>query len=706
MDVNEWLGTLPEELLEVIAEMEPKMVQHLVGLNPSQVRAVMALTGPTQINAVAGSGKTRVLVQRIAYMLANGIKPKNILVTTFTKKAAEEMTSRLTPLIPNMALLQMTIGTTHSIGWKILSKEYKDMNHHLAPAFGRNAGKFLIKGKLKVFADKVKKAIIMDRTVSFDVKQELRDIPVPALLKMIGSAKNKGQDHLDFISEYSGGSSKMEAYCEFYERYENTKWMDCLVDADDLLFLLWKLLKENRSILEKYRGIYKYILVDEAQDNNSLQYELFHMLAYPENNLFIVGDDDQSMYGFRGARPDQFINFQQTYKGTTQVALEDNYRSNPHILDTANNLIANNTVRLSKKLKANKQFDEECVTFNAYDSEGTEAEHVVEDIAIKINQDGLSPKSIAVLYRTNAQSRMLEDRLIIEGLPYVIHGGISFYERKEVKDLISYLKLALNPDDDKAFTRVINTPSRYLGKAFLEKVRSFKGSHWEAIDDNIVMKPYEKNSTSEFKSLIGRLQDMIQSGSRPVELIDFIMQDCYADHLKEEGEDEDEGSSRFENIETLKFALENYEEVRDFLDYIEEMTSQAKHSIDGVQLMTIHKSKGLEFQSVYIVGASQGILPHFKAVEHSRNDPNSLAVEEERRLMYVAITRAESECHISSCGSFNGKPASASMFIPELKLNLDKLVQAKLSEHEGYEEDMEEMEMHMSDIYEEEVGDR
>lgn len=670
VNVTEWLGSLPEDLLEEVSQLDTKKVQILLGLNPSQVRAVMALEGPIQINAVAGSGKTRVLVQRIAYMRACGIKAKDILVTTFTKKAAEEMEERLKPLLPKMDLLQMTIGTTHSIGWKILAKEYKDMNHHLAGAFTRNRNKFLINGRLKVFADKVKQAIMKDRSVAFDVKQELRDMPVPALLKAIGNAKNKGLDQHEFTAEVSGKSSKMEAYAEYYQAYENAKWLECVVDADDLLFLLWKLLKEKPAILDKYRGLYKYMLVDEAQDNNGIQYDLFKMLAYPQNNLFIVGDDDQSMYGFRGARPDQFIYFSKQYRGTKQVALEDNYRSEPHILEVANNLIANNTERLQKRLKANKKSSGDAVTFHAYSSESAEAENTISDIKLKIEQEGVSPKDITILYRTNAQSRSLEDRLIIEGLPYVIHGGISFYERKEVKDLVAYMQLAIDPNNDKAVDRVINVPSRYLGKVFKERMKACSGSHWEAIHGQFKMESYMKRGADEFIELVGTLRQMVAHGDSPVELVDFMMTEFYAEHLRSEGEDEDEGSSRFENIETLKFALEQYESVEDFLGYIEKMSSQAKHSIDGVQLMTIHKSKGLEFKVAYVVGCSQGLLPHFKAIEASNNG-KPLAIEEERRLLYVAITRAESECHISSSGSFNGKPAPMSMFVKELGLPME-----------------------------------
>ena len=255
------------------------------------------------------------------------------------------------------------------------------------------------------------------------------------------------------------------------------------------------------------------------------------------------------------------------------------------------------------------------------------------------------------------------------GIPYIIHGGISFYERKEVKDLTAYLQLAIDPHNDNAFKRVFNVPSRYLGKAYYEKVKAYNGSHYEAIQGNIAMRDYESRGSREFTQLINELRSRMETQT-PRELVEFLMDECYTQYLKEEGEDEEEGSSRFENIETLKFALSNYESIQDFLNYIELMTTQAETSIDGVHLMTIHKSKGLEFKTTFIVGCSQGLLPHFKSVE-SASKGNPMAIEEERRLLYVAITRAEEDCYLSSTGSFNGKAQPVSMFIPELDLPME-----------------------------------
>jgi DNA helicase-2/ATP-dependent DNA helicase PcrA len=672
MDSKKWLATLPEDLLERISEYPAEEVKLLVGLNPSQLRAVLTLEGPVQINAVAGSGKTRVLTHRIAWMRLRGIKAGQILCTTFTKKATEEMTTRLAQLVPKLYLQQITLGTTHSIGYRILAKEYDNMGNPMSLAFKKR--NVLMNGKLKIFVDQTIKEIMNDRTVQFSVKEQLRDIAVPQLMKAIGLSKNEGIGWEEYEREHSGKGARMEAYIEFYKRYELRKQSERAIDGDDMLYLLWKLLKENPSILAKYQRIYKYILVDEAQDNNRIQYELIRMLSNPEYNTFVVGDDDQSMYGFRGAQPEEFINFTANYRGAQQIALEDNYRSNPGILDVANNLIRNNTVRLTKSLKAHKDDNSECVSYSQYGDEMEEAKATTEEIKHLIEQEGHSPKQIAILYRTNAQSRAMEDQLILAGLPYVIHGGVSFYERKEVKDIVSYFQMAIDPDKNDAFKRVYNVPTRYLGKAFFEKVQAFKGSHWEAISEGrLNLKGYEKNGVNDFMDKVHSLQGMIRDKIGPSDMLDWILSEEGVNYKKYIlGEEEEEESSRMENIETLRFVLERYEDVSEFLEYIQTMTSKAKHSIDGVQLMTFHKSKGLEYPVAFNIGVSDGLLPHFRSIEDSESGVKPLAIEEERRLLYVGITRAESLVYVSSINSFNGRYQPISRFVEELGVKLEE----------------------------------
>lgn len=941
MNAKQWLLSIPKDLLFEIRKYPPEELQLLVGLNPSQLRAVLTLDGPVQINAVAGSGKTRVLTHRIAWMRHRGIKATEILCTTFTKKATEEMTTRLSQLVPKLYLQQITLGTTHSIGYRILAKEYENMGNPMMWAFKKR--NILMNGKLKIFVDHTVKEIMNDRTVQFQVKEQLRDIAVPQLMKAIGLSKNEGIGWEEYQTEHTGKGARMEAYIEFYKRYELRKQSEKAIDGDDMLYLLWKLFKQHPEILKKYQRIYKYLLVDEAQDNNRIQYELIRMLGAPEYNTFVVGDDDQcqpigtkvlveggeyiniedlnpsihkvvsydkrssnvvglrkgydfrinsrpyngtiykvtsggktaqctpnhkwivrwhesakgsvycvymmrkdtkyrigwcklfktdgqfnlgirarnqgadeawilkitnseaeasvwesilstgyclpvvpfrepantkyytqdnldfifkhlgdlsqqalwcltnndgnldypiwkqedmydrrggktineihacnlipglmtvpvhmggksvswgpvsierthyegdvysldvdihelyiteglvthnSMYGFRGAQPEEFINFTSNYKGATQIALEDNYRSNPGILEVANSLIRNNTVRLSKSLKAHKQDNSESVAYSKYSDENEEAKATTEEIKHLLEQESFSPKHIAILYRTNAQSRAMEDQLIMAGLPYVIHGGVSFYERKEVKDIVSYFQMAIDPSENSAFKRIYNVPTRYLGKAFFEKVQSVKGSHWDAVNRGLSLKGYEQKGVDELVSKVESLQSMISDKVAPSEILDWILSEDGVGYKKYIlGEEEEEESSRMENIETLRFVLGRYEDISDFLDYIQTMTSKAKHSIDGVQLMTFHKSKGLEYPVAFNIGVSDGLLPHFRSVEDSESGVKPLAVEEERRLLYVGITRAEKLVYISSPQSFNGRPQPVSRFIDEL----------------------------------------
>jgi DNA helicase-2/ATP-dependent DNA helicase PcrA len=392
------------------------------------------------------------------------------------------------------------------------------------------------------------------------------------------------------------------------------------------------------------------------------------MLGFPEYNVFVVGDDDQSMYSFRGAKPEEFIHFRKTYKGTTMIPLEYNYRSTPGILDAANLLIGNNKDRIEKKLRTLRTETDKSVMLSIFKDESEEAKACIEEVQNLVTS-GTVHKEIALLYRTNAQSRALEEQLIMSGLPYVIHGGTGFYERAEVKDLVSYLKLVLDPDDNEAFERVYNKPKRYLGKAFLARAIKYSDSYWKSITSPGFIKSlkgYEKNGINDIISLVTNLRGTAAAGGTPEELLDVVLQNGYEDYLTEECEEEDEGSSRMENVSTLKYAVQRFEDLDVFLDYITKMTTTAKHDIDGVQLMTIHKSKGLEFDVGFVVGMSEGSLPFFKAIQDHEDGSRPNAIEEERRLAYVGVTRAKTSCYVSSIQSFNGRPTGISRFIKEM----------------------------------------
>jgi DNA helicase-2/ATP-dependent DNA helicase PcrA len=463
-------------------------------------------------------------------------------------------------------------------------------------------------------------------------------------------------------------SDRNLAYYEYFREYEYQKKAQKRLDMDDMLILFVELLKENEIVLKKYQKRFKYLLVDESQDNNLLQYELVKLLGYPEYNVFMVGDDDQSMYSFRGSEPDQFINFTKTYNNVKEINLDINYRSKSQILEVANKLILNNENRISKKMIPYHISDDKAITYHHFIDEMEESEFVAEEIEIMHEKENKNYKKIAVLFRTNKQSLAIENALIMKGIPYVLYGGVSFYERKEVKDIISYLQLVHDTSNNKAFERVINVPSRFLGKAFIERLKAFKNtSLWDACN-KVQLKNYETKGVNEFKSLVDKLKYVLKKGGNMTEVVDTLLDSGYKEYLLDD--ENEESDSRMENIETLKYLLSHFENVETFLNYVDEMTSKAKHNINGVQLMTIHKSKGLEFETVFGIGVSENLLPHFKSIEKAMEQvaegKKPQAIEEERRLAYVMVTRAEQRCFVSSTETYNGKSSGASRFISEM----------------------------------------
>lgn len=636
----------------------------LAGLNENQKLAVTTLEGNTRINAVAGAGKTRVLVNRVAYMVEVGkINPSEILMTTFTKKASTEMKERLSKLIPATTLNSITMGTSHSIGYRILQAEYKAMNHPMLKAFSQP---LLINYEHKKFAGEIRKQLLKDRNIDKGIKEQLEKIGLTSLLSVIGLCKNKGMDSDMFLRNVQPTEKNM-AYYEFFNEYEYQKRVQKRIDTDDLLYLFVQLLKENEVVLRKYQKQFKYLLVDESQDNNYMQYELIRLLGYPEYNLFIVGDDDQSMYSFRGAEPDQFIKFTENYQNVTEINLNTNYRSKSDILEKANKLICNNTNRIVKTMNPANITDDKAVHYNHYSDEMEESENVVDEVIVLNEKENVNYKDMAVLFRTNKQSLAIENALIMKGIPYILHGGLSFYERKEVKDIISYLQLVYNKDNNKAFERVINVPSRFLGKAFITKLKTVKSSLYDACD-KVQLKDYEKKGVMNFKSTINSMKNLLNEGEDITALVNYLLQSGYKEYLLDD--ECEQSDSRMENVETLKYLLTYFDSVETFLDYVDKMTGKAKHSIDGVQLMTIHKSKGLEFDTVFGIGVSENLLPHFKSIEKAEEQEQQgqipLAIEEERRLAYVMVTRAEKRCYVSSTDTYNGKSAGQSRFIEEM----------------------------------------
>jgi len=622
----------------------------LSGLNESQLKAVLSIDGVYQICSVAGSGKTRVLTHRIAHMIKDkDINPESILVATFTKKAAEEMTERLGQLILKKYIKEMSMGTFHSIGLSILIKEYKNLNHRMHNFEVINGAS--VKWLLKEILDDFK----IQTNDSYN-----ENLFAAEINKLKLELVSPDQYWVKFML---GGITEHEKNIYYvYNEYEKRKTKQRKIDFNDMLYQTYHLFLQHPDILEKYQNKIKYILVDEAQDNNKAQYELIKMLAEKHRNIFLVGDDDQSIYGFRGAKPYEFISFKEEYPELVMINMQENYRSQPLILEVANNLIKNNKVRIEKELKAFRTGTNEPEYLMA-DDEDIEAEEVAKRI-IAANNDGISFNDMVIIYRMNSQARALEDSLVQNSIPYIIFNGISFYERAEVKDIIAYLKLAANTTDDESLKRIVNVPSRYLGKTFINETENLakqrRTSMFDAMQYVYVGRKY---NIDNFRNSIREIKQSIKENNNVGEVIQAIRNIVnYDGYLRKENSNE-EDNIRIENLDSLVKAASRYSKVTDFLNYID-VVIHAKNDdkIETVKLMTIHKSKGLEFPVVFMVGVSNGILPHKYALQN--ND-----IEEERRLAYVGITRAKDRLFVSSISSYQKEYRGLSIFITEAGLD-------------------------------------
>lgn len=631
----------------------------LEGLNDGQKKAVTHKDGRALIVSVAGSGKTRVLTYRTAYLIREyKINPSNILLTTFTSKAKDEMKERLQPILTQKEISELTVGTFHSVARSILKTEYTLMKHPLAEAFSYEKP-ILSGGPQKWLIEE-----IMVKKLGMNLKDK-SELSVPEVVSAISTAKNELIDVKSFC--FNAITEKDFKISEIYKLYEEHKNDERIIDFDDMIINLYKLFIQYPKILAKYQKKFKYILVDEGQDNNFAQYRLIDMLAGLYNNVFLVGDDDQSMYRFRGARPDEFIGFG-NLEGVQIINLENNYRSTPGILDVANKLIDKNTVRLQKKLVPFlKPVEYKDVVYSEYNSDDDEAQNVVMQLMNVINE-GNFYSDCAVLYRTNAQSRALEDYFIQNSVPYVIHGGVSFYERKEVKDLVAYMQLSVDPNNNEAFERVLNTPSRYLGKAFMKTIateaKKKRVSYFKALK-TAKLTPQQHRNGMEYMKLVEKIHDMSKSGMSTSRLLEEIIKlTKYDEYLRQQSPEREEDNDVMENIDILKTAVSKHSSTKGFLTFLSSLIKGKKENKDAVQLMTIHRSKGLEFPSVWAIGFANNLLPHKYALESG--DPN--AIEEERRLAYVALTRAQKILHVSTPLQYASKPLEVSSFVYDAEL--------------------------------------
>ena len=609
-------------------------------LNPQQIEAVKTTEGPLLILAGAGSGKTRVITVRIAYLITEKeVVPHNILAVTFTNKAAGEMRSRVDELLKGQKLNSAPlISTFHSLCVRILRQDIDKLDEGFKKSF-------------TIYdtddTQKVVKACLKD--LGFDEKQ----LNPRYVRNAISSAKNRGEDYEMYASRVEYGDEKKAAVAKVFKMYDERFNTANALDFDDLLIKTVKLLRKSAETREKYNDRYRYILVDEYQDTNALQFALISFLTEKQQNICVVGDDAQSIYGFRQADIRNILGFEEHFPTAKVILLEQNYRSTQTILDVAHAIIENNIHQKKKKLWTANDGGERIFYHQAYDADG-EARFVAARIEEHQRRD--ATRRIAVLYRTNAQSRLFEESLRRMRIEYNIVGGFSFYERAEVKDVIAYLKLAMNPFDDIALLRVINNPARGLGKASLDELqrqaKALSSSLWMAIasitdpafSQPVNLTPRAKEAMRAFRktieNLIRKVPESSETGKAVSEVVIAAIEDTgYANVLR--AENTDESQARLENLEELVNAAVDYDKqevegLRDFVDHAALTSDTDKYDEKaGVTLMTAHMAKGLEFPIVFIVGLEDGIFPHSRSL----NDPKEL--EEERRLAYVAITRAE-----------------------------------------------------------------
>ena len=618
----------------------------LASLNPQQIEAVKATDGPLLILAGAGSGKTRVITVRIAYLIAEkGVAPNNILAVTFTNKASAEMRSRVEDLLKGQKLPSAPlISTFHSLCVRMLRQDIEKLEEGYTRSF-------------TIYdtddSTKVIKACLKE--LGLDEKQ----LPPRTVRNAISSAKNSGKDATDFASATEYTDEKRAAMAKAFQMYDARLNKANALDFDDLLIKTVQLLRRSPETREKYNNRFRYILVDEYQDTNPLQFALISFLTEKQQNICVVGDDAQSIYGFRQADIRNILEFENHFQNVKVILLEQNYRSTQTILDAAHAIIENNVNQKKKKLWTANAGGERVFYYQAYDADG-EARFV----ASKIEEfQRRAPNArVAILYRTNAQSRVFEEALRRSRIDYNIVGGFSFYERAEIKDVVAYLKVALNPFDDIALLRIINSPPRGLGKQSLDELqnqaRKRFASLWmtiatitdKTLRENVNLTPRAKESLRSFKRTIETLIEKVsqtENSEKPVSdvVIAAIEDTGYASMLRLEASDESEG--RLENLEELVNAAADYDKqeedgLRDFIDHAALTSDTDKYDRNAaVTLMTVHSAKGLEFPIVFLVGLEDGIFPHSRSI----NDPKEL--EEERRLAYVAITRAEKMLYVT-----------------------------------------------------------
>ncbi len=605
--------------------------QILDGLNDAQREAVLTTEGPVMVMAGAGSGKTRVLTRRIAHLILDlGVYPSRILALTFTNKAAREMKERVGSLV-NTQTKNMWVSTFHSFCARFLRLEINHLSEYT--------------NEFQIIDDDETDKII--RSIIKDLGYDPKDFKSKEFAKYISEEKNLG-----YASISTHDKSKLSLFNQIRDTYQKRLIEQNLLDFDDLICVSLKILKEFLDVRLRYQEKFRYILVDEFQDTNITQYELIKLLANSDENVFVVGDEDQSIYSFRGARVENVLKFRQEFKDCKLILLEENYRSTNNILNIANNVISNNKSRIVKNLFTSNKTAIKPKYFEA-ESSYDEERYIVNQIKELLRQ-GYEYKDFAIMYRSNYLSRSLEETLNKFSLPYELYGGVSFFQRKEIKDICAYLRLIINHNDDYSFERIVNEPKRKIGPAMIEKLKEIKNNFNVSLFESINFISTSGNGYNnlvDFKFCILELEEyLFDPVNSTISIIDEILERTgYKKMLKESGED---GEDRLDNVLELKSHIKQYEidysemsrrELFEFMlqnmTLMTDMDNKDPNS-DRIKLMTYHQAKGLEFKVVFMIALEEGIFPNANVIDEGE-------IEEERRICYVGITRAKERLYLT-----------------------------------------------------------
>ena len=615
-------------------------------LNENQLKAVNHLDGPCMVLAGPGSGKTRVITYRIANMVVNkNIKPTSILAISFTKASSIEMKNRALSLSNDFRMNKVTYGTFHSVFFRIL-RYFENYNIE------------------SILDEKTKRIGLKNILKGLNIENADDDETIGQVIHEISYVKNELMDKRDFKSEVLTNDEFIKVY-NFYEEY---KQQMNKIDFDDMLIKTYELLKNNKAALDRVRSVYRYILVDEFQDINKVQFEALKLIANPSNNIFVVGDEDQSIYGFRGSRPDFLLEFEEYFSNTKKVLLDINYRSKGEIINIANRLIEKNTNRYEKVIKCGQGNGAKVNYISPEDSE-EEAVYIAKDIKNKVQEDYTEYTDFAVIYRTNIQSRALVDVFMDMRIPFVVKDSIvTIYDHWAAQDILAYLRIGVNPNSNKDWIRIINKPFRYISKDNLNLIKD-EPDFINSLINKCDLHPKQVKTINDLDIDISYVKGLNPKNAisyirTTLDYDRYILDYCANRKIKTNG--------LIEILNELESSATNFKTIQEYLEHIERVKSEIvdnknNKETDGVIFTTMHSAKGLEFKNVYIIGTNEGTIPHEKSYEIDDEEKKNDQIEEERRLMYVAITRAEENICISSPINKYGKRVSKSRFVEDIK---------------------------------------